>query len=409
MTFFRSLIRRLKNFAHLILAVFAVYYFGNPSKKLKVIGVTGTDGKTTTSNYIYQLLVLTGHKAALISTVGVFMDNKKDDMGLHVTTPSAFTLNRYLKRAVDLGVEYMVLEVSSHALDQNRTYGIKFDVGTITNVTKEHLDYHKTIENYLNTKIKLLKSSKQVVLNKKEPFFNKISSSISKNISTYSVDDSSDLPYSRIKSEFTEKLTQFNKYNLLASILILNTLGFKTSTLIPHIKKLKLPEGRLEYIQKTPFEVIVDFAHTPNAFLSLLPEIRKKTKGKIIHVFGSAGKRDKSKRPDMGKLSSQYADIIILTSEDPRNENLHKINSDIRLGVGSKFTLISSNEIYEKKNLSSSLLQIDDRKEAISKALSIAKPGDCVLITGKGPEKSMNIGGKEVPWNDIEITKKILN
>lgn len=411
MTLIRVFVRRLKNFAHLLLALVAVLYYGNPSKKLQIIGVTGTDGKTTTSSYIYQLLKLAGKKTALISTVGVFMDDKKDSLGLHVTTPSPFTLNKYLNQFVDLGLEFVVLEVSSHAIDQNRIFGIKFEVGTITNITKEHLDYHNNMENYLNTKVRLLKASNSVVLNIDDPYFQKIKSKVNKDkIHTYSLEKKdSDLSYKSINSIQMEELTEYNKKNLLASLLVLKVLGLELNEIIPNIKKLKLPEGRLEYLQKNPFEVIIDFAHTPNAFNSLLPEIRKKTKGKIIHVFGSAGGRDKSKRSDMGEISSKFCDVIVLTAEDPRRENIHKINSDIRQGINSRFSLISNLQIPENRELLKSVFQIDDRKEAIKFALSIAKPGDCVLITGKGPEKSMNIGGVEIPWNDIEITKKLLN
>ena len=411
MTLIHVFARRLKNFAHLLLALIAVFYYGNPSKKLKIIGVTGTDGKTTTSSYIYQLLKLSGKKTALISTVGVFVDNKKDSLGLHVTTPSPFTLNKYLKQFVNLGLEFIVLEVSSHAIDQNRVFGINFEVSTITNITKEHLDYHKNIENYLDTKVRLLKSSNNAILNIDDPFFQKIKNKIKdKKIFTYSLGGKdSDLNYSTINSSQTEDLTDYNKKNLLASLLVLKVLGLELNEITHNIKKLKLPEGRLEYLQKTPFEVIIDFAHTPNAFSCLLPEIRKITHGKIIHVFGSAGGRDKSKRPDMGEISSKYSDVIILTAEDPRGENIHKINSDIRKGIDPEFSLISNLQMSDKKDLQKSVLQINDRKEAIKFALGIARPKDCVLITGKGPEKSMNIGGVEIPWNDIEITKKLLN
>lgn len=411
MTLVYSFIRRIKNFAHLLFACAALVYYGNPAKKLKIIGVTGTDGKTTTSNYIYQLLELSGRKSALISTIGVFIDRKKDSLGLHVTTPSAFTLNKYLKKAADSDVEFVVLEVSSHAIDQNRIFGIDFEVGTITNVTKEHLDYHKNIENYLNTKIKLLKMSRNVVLNERDPFIQKIKSKLpDRKILTYSlVGEDSDLDYSNIKNSQTEELTDYNKKNLLASLLVLRVLGFDLDKLNGYIRKLNLPEGRFEYVQSTPYKVIIDFAHTPNAFSCLLPEIKKTTHGKIIHVFGSAGKRDKAKRPDMGEISSKYSDVIILTAEDPRGENLHKINSDIRKKIDPRFSLVSSTDVEKNKDLPKTIIQIDDRRLAIKFALSIAKTGDCVVITGKGPEKSMNMGGKEIPWNDIEITKKLLN
>jgi len=409
MTEIRSLVRHLKNIAHFALANIAIIYYGNPSKRLKIIGVTGTDGKTTTSNYIYQILTLTGKRATLISTIGFFMDGKKSLLGSHVTTPSPFALNKYLKMAVDANVEYVVLEVSSHAIDQHRIFGIKFDVGILTNVTKEHLDYHKNIENYLNTKIKLLTASSNVVLNSEDPFLHKIKSKvINRNILTYSLENNlSDLKYKDIKNEATEELTDYNKKNLMAALLAVRILD-KNINLKINFKMLELPEGRLQYLKKTPYSVIIDFAHTPNAFESLLPDLRSKTKGKLIHVFGSAGKRDKSKRPDMGRSSSKYSDVIILTAEDTRGENLHKINSDIRAGMEKDFSLISMQDI-SKKNLVKSVIQIDDRKKAIEFAIKSAQANDCVLITGKGPEDSMNMGKGEIPWNDIDIALKFLN
>lgn len=407
MTFFLDLIRVIKNLGHLFLAGVALFYYGSPSRKLKIIGVTGTDGKTTTAYYIYQLLKMTGKRVALISTVGVFINGEKSPLGFHVTTPSSFKLNKYLKKALSEKMEYVVVEVSSHALDQHRVFGLNFEVGTITNITNEHLDYHKNINNYLKTKIKLLRSSKLVVLNKQDSFLKKIENELKgKEIYTYSLGDNSDLNYSDIKSEETEKLTDYNKKNLLTAILVLKLLGVNVENLLSYIKKLDLPPGRLEYLKKSPFEVIIDFAHTPNAISVLLNNLKKNTKGKIIHVFGSAGKRDKLKRPDMGKVSSDYSDVIVLTTEDPRGENVHRINSDIRKGINKKFSLIPKSEYNDKK--SHIIVQIDDRKEAIKFALSIANHNDCVVITGKGPEESMNINGREIPWSDIKITKNLL-
>ncbi len=403
-------IRKIKNIGHFILAVTAISYYRNPSRKVKVIGVTGTDGKTTTANYIYQLLELSGKRSALISTVGFFMDGEKKNLGFHVTTPPTFTLNRYLKKAIEKKVEYIVLEVSSHALDQFRVLGVRFTVGMITNVSKEHLDYHKNIENYLNTKVKLLNLSDKILLNKSDPFFKKIKAKLpNKKIYTYSLDDDQvDLSYKSIKNLDTESLTQYNKKNLLAAVLTLQLLDIDTELTKDKLGKLKLPSGRLEYIQKKPFSVIVDFAHTPNAFSSLLPEIKKEAGGRIIHVFGSAGKRDSSKRPDMGNISSKFSDLIILTGEDSRGENIDKINSDIRKGIDEDFKLISTVGIDKSTIANKSIIQIEDRKQAIEFALSMAKKNDAVVITGKGPEESMNMGKGEILWNDIEITKSIL-
>lgn len=410
MNLFSNTLRELKNVAHLFVAYISVLYYGSPSKELKIIGVTGTDGKTTTANYIYQLLKLSGKKTALISSVGVFMDGDNESLGSHVTTPSPFTLNKYLRKAVKKRVEYVVLEVSSHALDQHRISGIDFDMGIITNVTKEHLDYHKNMENYLRTKVKLLKSSKNVILNKEDSLFRTIKNKL-KNIKiyTYSLkNNEADLKYNFIKNQQTEKLTEYNKNNLLTAFLTLKVLGVGIDKLKEKIGELYLPEGRLQHMQTKPYSVIIDFAHTPHAFDSLLPEIRKEIKGRLIHVFGSAGKRDKTKRVDMGEISSKYSDIIILTAEDPRGESVSNINNDIRKGISSKFSLKSINDT-RTKNQTASVFQIEDRESAIRFALDIANPGDCVVITGKGPEDSMNLGNGEIPWSDIKVTRNLLN
>lgn len=405
------MVRRIKNSAHFLIALLVLFYLQRPSKKLKIIGVTGTDGKTTTSSFIYQLLLLSGKKAALISTVGVFMDGKNEPLGHHVTTPSSFTINKYLKKAIELNIEFVVIEVSSHAIDQFRVYGIEFDAGTITNISNEHLDYHKDMESYLNTKLKLLKVSKKVVLDCDSPFFEKIKNKLkNKKIYTYSLSNrSASLNYDGIKNSSTEKMISYNKKNLLNALLMLETLGFDSYDLSKFADKLELPPGRLTYLKTTPFCVIVDFAHTPNAFNVLLSELKSRVKGRIIHVFGSAGKRDKLKRPDMGSESSKYADVIILTAEDPRNEKVSDINNDIKNGISDKFQEVIPEEYKSKINSAKKLIEINDRREAIKFALSIAEKDDCVIITGKGPEKSMNINGKEIPWDDLEIAKKLIN
>jgi len=407
MNLFPFLIRELKNLAHLMIAIFAVCYYGNPSKKIVVIGVTGTDGKTTTSNFIYQLLQLSGKKAALISTTGAYIGEKKQSLGFHVTTPSPFKLQKYLKKAVESNKEYIVLEVSSHALDQHRVFGISFEVGILTNISSEHLDYHKTLDNYIGEKVKLLNNAKYAVLNKDDSNFDIVLKKVkNRKIYKYSLKDKdSNLNLDSLNKDFLANFTDFNKSNALASVLALEILGVKREQVFSKIKNLTLPLGRLEAVQEKPFRVIVDFAHTPNAFESLLSEIRKTTKGKLIHVFGSAGKRDRSKRPMMGEASSKYSDIIILTAEDPRNEKVFDINKEILEGVDKKFERVESSKHKLTKNY---VIKFEDRENAINYALNIAEPNDTVLITGKGHEESMNMGRGEISWNDIEITKKLL-
>lgn len=407
MKLFSRAVRKLKNIAHLFLAVIALFIYHFPSRKIKVIGVTGTDGKTTTSSYIYQLLNFSGKKAALISTVGVFMDGKKESLGFHVTTPSPFSINKYLKRAAEKNIEYVVLEVSSHALDQYRVFGIDFQIGILTNVTEEHLDYHRSMKRYLDAKLRLLKVAKKVVLDISGVNFNYISKKIgTRKIHTYSLtDDSAQLCYSSIKNDSLERLTSYNKSNLMAAILTLDLLEIDRKTYWRFINNLDLPEGRLQYLQKKPFEVIIDFAHTPNAFDALLSEMKDR-RGRLIHVFGSAGERDRFKRPLMGKVSFKFSDIIILTGEDSRSEKVADINRDIKKGMGKIKEL--SIDVFDNQTKEKVLFEINDRREAIRFSLKIAKPGDTVIISGKGPEESMNMGDGEVLWNDISVTKQLL-
>jgi len=407
MKLFSRAVRKLKNIAHLFLAVIALFIYKFPSRKIKVIGVTGTDGKTTTSSYIYQLLNFSGKKAALISTVGVFMDGKKESLGFHVTTPSPFSINKYLKRAAEKNIEYVVLEVSSHALDQYRVYGIDFQIGILTNVTEEHLDYHRSMKRYLDAKLRLLKVAKKVVLDVNGVNFNYIVKKIGmRKIHTYSLtDDSAQLCYSSIRNDSLENLTSYNKSNLMAAILALDLLEIDRKTYWRSINKLDLPEGRLQYLQKKPFEVIIDFAHTPNAFDALLFEMKDR-RGRLIHVFGSAGERDRFKRPMMGKVSYKFSDIIILTGEDSRSEKVADINRDIKKGMGKIKEL--STDGFDNLPKEKVLFEINDRREAIKFSLKIAKSGDTVIISGKGPEESMNMGDGEVLWNDIAVTKQLL-
>ncbi len=407
MNLFLRLVREVKNIAHLVLAFVAIKKYGNPSKRLHIIGVTGTDGKTTTANYIYQLLQFSGKRVALISTVGVFLNGEREALGFHVTTPSPFVINKYLKEALRKNIEYVILEVSSHALDQHRVSGINFEIGVMTNLTREHLDYHKSMERYLSAKLKLLKSAKKAILNINDYYYKKVVKVIgTEKVKTYSLLNTvSDLAYGSIQNRTFDKLASFNKNNIMAAILTLDELGISRDKYFSKVSELSLPEGRLQYLQKSPFQVIIDFAHTPNAFMVLLPEFSG-TAGRIIHVFGSAGERDRKKRSDMGYASSRFADVIILTSEDPRSEKVSEINHAIKKGIAQIFKRVS---VEEFKNIDGKfVLEIEDRRKAIEFALKIAKKNDVVLITGKGPEESMNMGSGEVLWSDIKVTKELL-
>jgi UDP-N-acetylmuramoyl-L-alanyl-D-glutamate--2,6-diaminopimelate ligase len=359
--------QKLKNIYHLFQAIIANIFYGFPSRKLKVIGITGTDGKTTTTHLIAHILKTGGKKVSFVSSVYASIGGKESDIGFHVTTPSSFALQKLLKRSTDNHDEYFVLETTSHALDQNRVWGIRYEIGIITNITHEHLDYHRTFEDYAKTKLKLLKMAKVGIENT-----NKIGSIIKK----------------------ISNLTKFNQHNYSAAYTVCKKLGLSDEIILEAMKTFQLPKGRLDLVYDKDFKVIIDFAHTPNAFLHLLPEIRKrylKKNGQLIHVFGSAGLRDITKRLLMGEVSGKYSDLIILTEEDYRTEDLKNICQQIASGIKNKNYQI-----------------ILDRREAIDQAITIAKKGDVVVLTGKSHEKSLCRGKIEEPWDEYEAVIKAL-
>lgn len=387
--------QKFKNYYHLLQSLIAALSFNFPAKQLFVIGVTGTDGKTTTANIIYHLLHESGYNVAVISTIGAYVNGKLIDTGFHVTTPSGFALQRIIREIKNQKCTHVVLEITSHALDQNRAYGIPFTVGVITNITHEHLDYHKTFEKYRDAKLKLLKLSKVVILNEDDSSYEYLKGKLTgRKIVTYSTKKDKADAY---PAKFGLSGTDFNTSNKLAALAAVSQVSEDAVKNIEEkLSNFKLPEGRQEFVYLGDYQVMVDFAHTPNSIDMILSHLRRTTKGRLIHVFGSAGDRDKSKRPLMGQSSSKYSDVIILTSEDPRHEDPSKICEEIALGIDVSFVKV--NELDGKSTNKYSI--IIDRGNAIKKALLIAQKGDLVIITGKGHEKSMNIGGVEREWSD---------
>jgi len=384
----------IKNIYHFFVAVLANVVFGFPSRGLKVIGVTGTDGKTTTVSLIYHILKNFGKNVSMISSLGALINGKNYDIGFHVTTPSSFALQKFLRKSKNSGSDYFILEVTSHALDQNRVWGIPFEVGVLTNITKEHLDYHETYDEYLKAKAKLLLNSKTAVINRDDKSYEKILRILTRKPKikcvTYGIFENSDINLNSIRDLKVEG--EFNKQNFLAATAVCKVLDVSQDDIEKALKSFKLPKGRLDVVYDSLFKVVIDFAHTPNAFEQVLFYLRKKVKGRIIHVFGTAGKRDWQKRPEMGEISDKYSDFIVLTSEDPRSENPLEIIDQIKKGIknGNKIQIVP------------------DRKEAIEYAIKNAKMGDLVLITGKAHEKSMNLGHGEEPWDEYEAVKKAL-
>lgn len=369
----------IKNIYHLFVAILANIFYGFPGRRLKVVGVTGTDGKTTTVHLIYHILKSSNKKVSMLSSIEALIDGKSHDTGFHVTTPSPFAIQRFLKKALNSGSEYFVLEVTSHALDQNRVWGIPFEIGVLTNITREHLDYHETYDEYLKTKTKLLLSSKIPIINKNDSSYKRVSETLTRSKKLFSTYE-------------TFRGSNFNEQNFQAGKTVCLKLGLSENELKKAIKTFKLPKGRLDFVYNSDFSVVIDFAHTPNAFEKVLSYLRKSVKGRLIHVFGAAGERDSKKRPEMGKISAKYSDLIILTSEDPRSEDPENINKQIKSGIKSP------NKIQS----------ILDREDAIRFAIKNAKKGDLILITGKAHEKSMNLGHGEEPWDEYKVVQEAL-
>lgn len=405
------MIRKLKNIGHLFEAIAAGTYYGFPSRRLKVIGVTGTDGKTTTSSLIYQILKSAGKKVSMISTVYAQVGNKIYDTGLHTTTPSASLVQKLLKKSADAGDEYFVLETTSHALDQNRIFGVQFEIGVITNISHEHLDYHETFEAYGMTKAALLIESKTALINRDDhsyDFLKRILTTNNKSFQTYGLKKDADFKID-LSKKLDMQLSEFNRYNYLAAYAVCWLLGLEEKHIVNGLKKFELPPGRMETVHDGTFKVIVDFAHTPNAILQALKAVRSVTKktGRVIHVFSSAGLRDATKRPLMGVSSGTYADVSILTEEDYRTEDPKAINEEIAQGLHKKgFQYIPPQ--YLKHDSMKKYTIVIDRQRAIKRALDIAAEGDVIVITGKGHEKSLCRGKEEFPWDDRLAVKKIL-
>lgn len=389
-------IQKFKNLLHLLEAIIANFLYGFPSRKLKVIGITGTDGKTTTTHLIYHILKSVGKKVSMVSTVYAKVGNEEFDTGLHTTTPRSFLVQKLLRLAVSHADEYFILETTSHAIDQNRVWGVKYYVSVLTNMTHEHLDYHQTYEEYLKTKAGLLLSSKISIVNKDDQSFNRLNRILTKSgkiFKTYSQKKGVDYSWDRkIKTKLEGKM---NKYNILAAYSVVRELNIPTEIVLKAIADFRPPLGRMDLIYDKDFKVIIDFAHTPNAIAQALKAVREEIltdkKGRIIHVFGSAGLRDSSKRPLMGQASAKFSNIIILTEEDYRTEDVNDIILQIERGIDRK-----------------SVYKIQNRQEAINKAVTIAKEGDIVIITGKGHEKSLCRGKTEYPWDEYKAVAQAL-
>lgn len=369
-----------------------------PSRGLTVVGISGTDGKTTTTNMIYRILNEAGFKASVISTLGAVISGKNFETGEHVTSPSSFMIQKMMKLAKESGDEYFVLEVTSHGLDQFRFFGVKFDIGVITNVTHEHLDYHKTFKNYLNAKAKLVQNAKVAILNRNDENFEYLSKKAKGKVISFGLNKNSDFnPY-----KFPLKLKipgEFNVLNALAASAACVALKVKSEIIKKTLSDFSDLNGRMQFIENNlGIKIVIDFAHTPNGLENALKAIKTNGQG-IIALIGAEGYRDKGKRAMMGEIAGKLADFVIITSVDPRGL-IDEINKAIKTGA-------------EKagKKLGEDLFIENDRAKAIDFAINtLAKRGDCVGIFGKGHESSMNLDGRrEVDWSDFKAVEGALS
>ncbi len=408
------------------LAHLAAAWYDHPGRKLKVIGVTGTDGKTTTCTLITSILEAAGHPTGMVSTVSAVIGGKETDTGFHTTTPEALDVQRYLAEMVAVGAEYAILESTSHGLAQHRVTACEYDVAVVTNITHEHLDYHGTFEAYREAKARLFCSlatayrkprnvPKVSVLNADDPSFGYLRQIPADMHLAYGLENkaevtASDLDLAPSGLRFTAHtpagdfavdsplVGRFNVYNILATVAVGVSQGVPAAAMQAGIRAVHGVIGRMDAIDMgQDFTVLIDFAHTPNALERALETVRSLTSKRVIVVFGCAGLRDRGKRPLMGEVAGRLADLTVITAEDPRTERVEDIMAEI--AAGCQRTGRQEGADY---------FCIADRQEAINAAVAMAEPGDLVVITGKGHERSMCYGTTEYPWSDHQAAKKAI-
>ncbi len=398
---------------------------GHPGRQLRVIGVTGTDGKTTTTRLIAGILNGAGYPTGSVDSVGAFVGDRELDTGFHTTTPDAPEVQAYLRQMVAAGMQYAVLESTSHGLAQHRVTGSEYDVAVVTNITHEHLDYHKTYEAYREAKASLFRSlatsqrkpgvPKVAVLNRDDSSYEVLAPIPADVQLTYGVEHPADLTAhgSSVSPQGLHFLLEtprgsvpvnsplvgrYNVLNILAAAAVGLSQGLSPEQMAAGVAQVTAVVGRMERIDMgQPFTLIVDFAHTPNALDNALHTARDLAQGRVIALFGCAGLRDVAKRPWMGEISGRLADLTVITAEDPRTESLDDIMEQIAVGCRRA-----------GRQEGEGFLRIGDRAEAIEAAASIARPGDVVILCGKGHERSMCYGEIEHPWSDQEAARRAL-
>lgn len=393
------------------LGISASNFYDNPSEEIKLVGVTGTNGKTTTVTLLYHLFKKLGYKTALFSTVVNKIHN--EEIAATHTTPDPVKLNSLLRDAVEKGCQYCFMEVSSHAVHQKRIAGIKFTGAVFTNITHDHLDYHVTFDEYLKAKkgfFDQLDSDAFALVNKDDYHSDEMVTGCKAKVHTYGIKSMTDFKCKVVENQFsglmlnidgkevwTKLIGGFNAYNITAAYAVAILLGQDDLNVLTAISSLQSVEGRFQYIKsETGITAIVDYAHTPDALKNVLSTIQEIRTGneQVITVVGCGGDRDKAKRPLMAKIACEKSDKVILTSDNPRSEDPEKIIADMQKGV--------------EGNVIRKVMSLVNRREAIKVACMMARTGDIILIAGKGHEKYQEIKGEKSPFDDMEEVEQSL-
>jgi UDP-N-acetylmuramoyl-L-alanyl-D-glutamate--2,6-diaminopimelate ligase len=387
------------------LSSLAAVFFGDPSRDLMVVGVTGTNGKTTTVHFVAAALEASGVPCGIIGTLGARWGNRAWDLG-H-TTPPAHVLQRILAEMRDAGARAVAMEVSSHALALDRVADVHFAVGAFTNLTRDHLDFHGTFEAYAAAKRRLFDLSRAAVLNADDPYGAAWADHLRGRISvvTYALDAAADLRPSSVgvtadgtcfvlaEGAVTVRLPgRFNVLNALAALGVARALGVDQTAAARGIASVERVPGRMERLSAAGIRIVVDYAHTPDALERVLQALREETHGALAVVFGCGGDRDRGKRPQMGRVAARLADRVYLTSDNPRSEDPQAILAEIVAGMESAPHAVEP-----------------DRAQAIARAVTEAERGDTVLIAGKGHERMQIVGSQAVPFDDVEVARAALS
>ena len=392
--------------------------YGHPARNLRVIGVTGTNGKTTTVNYLNEILKEAGKKTAMFSTATIEVAGVTKRNDLNMTVGSTVRMQQFFRDAKQAKVDFVVMEFPSHAIHQHKLYGVPVEMAIMTNLTQDHLDYHGTMEAYAEVKGRLFAGDpKYIVLNRDDEwfeYFDKFPASGQKITYGKHLEAEAHIDDIKLYRKGTEtKITidhqtklelatnlpgEFNAYNMTAAVAAAYLLGVELNDIVEGVANLEAVPGRFErVVEGLPYDVIVDYAHTPDGLEKLLQAAKAVTKNRVILVFGACGDRDKTKRPIMGGIAANLADRIFLTDEESYNEDPATIRHMIYDGIeGVKGGAMKTTEIA-------------DRREAIDKALAVAKKGDTILITGMGHEVYRIVEGNKIPWNDSDVVRELLD